>query len=119
MSAAAMSYPPLRPVLPFPRPATAGAEQTGLRRAAALGLSAHPPTPELARLLLIDDDPAGLADQLRRAFPTPAHRVRVAGVEDGREGVDRTGSDVAEHHAERADHNGQANSFSAAGRARR
>ncbi len=47
------------------------------------------------------------------------HRVRVAGVEDGRERVDRTGSDVAEHDAKRADHNGQANSFSGADRAKR
>jgi two-component system nitrogen regulation response regulator GlnG len=32
-----------------------------------------------ARLLLISDDPALMPDQLRWAFPAPAHRVQVAG----------------------------------------
>src|SRR5207248_599235 len=32
-----------------------------------------------ADLLLIDEGPARLAEQLRQAFPAPAHRVRVAG----------------------------------------
>jgi two-component system nitrogen regulation response regulator GlnG len=32
-----------------------------------------------ADLLLIDEGPAGMAEQLRQAFPAPAHRVQVAG----------------------------------------
>src|SRR5438477_6525911 len=33
----------------------------------------------MAHLLLIDDDPDLVPDQVRRAFPAPAHRVEVAG----------------------------------------
>jgi len=33
----------------------------------------------MAHLLLIDDDPDLIPDQVRRAFPAPAHRVEVAG----------------------------------------
>ena len=47
------------------------------------------------------------------------HGVRVVGVEDGLDGVDRAGADVAEHDTECADHNGQANRFCAADCARR
>jgi DNA-binding NtrC family response regulator len=79
MSAAAVSYPTIRPLLRISRPAPTGPEQTASCRAGALGLSAPPPTPGLGQLLVIDEDPAGLADQLRRAFPTPGYQVRVAG----------------------------------------
>jgi two-component system nitrogen regulation response regulator GlnG len=43
-------------------------------------LDQPPPSsgPEPTRLLLLDDDPAGLAEPLRRAFPAPGCRVRVA-----------------------------------------
>src|SRR5271163_1252168 len=33
----------------------------------------------MAHLLLIDDDPDLIQEQVRQAFPTPAHRVKVAG----------------------------------------
>ncbi|HEV3164171.1 MAG TPA: sigma-54 dependent transcriptional regulator, partial [Isosphaeraceae bacterium] len=33
----------------------------------------------MARLLLVDDDPALIPGQVRQAFPAPAHRVEVAG----------------------------------------
>jgi DNA-binding NtrC family response regulator len=78
MSAAAVSYPTVRPVLPFRRPADADPEAASCH-AAALDLSAHPAAAELAELLLIDDDPDRLAGQLRRSFPEPGCRVRVAG----------------------------------------
>src|SRR5262245_4256713 len=55
MSAVAISCESMRPVLPFPREAAA------------------------AQVLLLDEDSAGLADQLRRAFPAPGFRVQVAG----------------------------------------
>jgi DNA-binding NtrC family response regulator len=83
MSAAAVSYPTIRPVRPFLRPADVEREETASCRAGALGLSVHPPTPELGRLLVIDDDPTALANQLRRAFPAPSYRVRVAGMGPG------------------------------------
>jgi two-component system nitrogen regulation response regulator GlnG len=41
----------------------------------------------MAHLLLIDDDPAVIPEQVRQAFPAPAHRVEVAGT--GAEGVAR------------------------------
>jgi two-component system nitrogen regulation response regulator GlnG len=41
----------------------------------------------MARLLLIDDDPALIPEQVRQAFPAPAHRVEVAGT--GAEGLER------------------------------
>jgi hypothetical protein len=47
------------------------------------------------------------------------HRVRVGGVEDRLDGVDRAGPDVAEHDTECADHHGQANRFRAADCAKR
>src|SRR5258708_37154219 len=39
----------------------------------------------MAHLLLIDDDPALVPEQVRQAFPAPAHRVVVAGA--GAEGL--------------------------------
>jgi two-component system nitrogen regulation response regulator GlnG len=44
----------------------------------------------LAHLLLIDDDPALIPEQVRQAFPAPAHRVEVAGT--GADGLDRVGA---------------------------
>src|SRR5947199_3714174 len=41
----------------------------------------------MASLLLIDDDPDLLPDQVRQVFPAPAHRVEIAPT--GREGLDR------------------------------
>src|SRR5436305_7847452 len=40
----------------------------------------------MAHLLLIDDDPALVPEQVRQAFPRPQHRVVVAGT--GAEGVE-------------------------------
>src|SRR5262245_37812872 len=44
-----------------------------------------------ARLLVIGDDPALIPDQLRRAFPAPAHLVHVAG--SGHAGLERVRTD--------------------------
>ncbi len=44
----------------------------------------------MAHLLLIDDDPALVQEQVRQAFPAPAHRVEVAGT--GAEGITRVGA---------------------------
>jgi DNA-binding NtrC family response regulator len=44
----------------------------------------------MAHLLLIDDDPALVPEQVRQAFPTPRHRVEVAGT--GAEGLERVGA---------------------------
>jgi DNA-binding NtrC family response regulator len=41
----------------------------------------------MAHLLLIDDDPAVIPEQVRQAFPTPRYRVEVAGT--GAEGLER------------------------------
>jgi two-component system nitrogen regulation response regulator GlnG len=41
----------------------------------------------MASLLLIDDDPDLLSDQMRQVFPAPAHRVEIAPT--GREGLER------------------------------
>jgi two-component system nitrogen regulation response regulator GlnG len=41
----------------------------------------------MASLLLIDDDPDLLPDQMRQVFPAPAHRVEIAPT--GREGLER------------------------------
>jgi DNA-binding NtrC family response regulator len=49
----------------------------------------------LLNLLLIDDDPALLPEQVRQTFPEPAHRVRVAtSGADGVEPVQRHPPDV-------------------------
>src|SRR5438046_6733224 len=40
----------------------------------------------MAHLLLIDDDPALIPEQVRQAFPAPCHRVEVAGT--GAEGLE-------------------------------
>src|SRR5438552_9544686 len=45
----------------------------------------------MAKLLLIDDDPDLVPDQVRQVFPAPAHRVEIAPT--GREGLERV-SDV-------------------------
>ncbi len=45
----------------------------------------------MAQLLLIDDDPDLIAEQVRQAFPGPRHRVEVAGT--GAEGLDRVRAD--------------------------
>src|SRR5277367_2507610 len=41
----------------------------------------------MAHLLLIDDDPALLPEQVRQAFPAPSHQVEVAA--SGAEGIER------------------------------
>ena len=41
----------------------------------------------MAHLLLIDDDPDLLPDQVRQVFPAPAHGVEIA--HTGREGLER------------------------------
>jgi two-component system nitrogen regulation response regulator GlnG len=43
--------------------------------------------PSMARLLLIDDDPALIPEQVRQAFPAPRYQVQVAGT--GAEGLER------------------------------
>jgi two-component system nitrogen regulation response regulator GlnG len=43
--------------------------------------------PIMAHLLLIDDDPAVIPEQVRQAFPAPRYRVEVAGT--GAEGLER------------------------------
>src|SRR5437660_5775548 len=44
----------------------------------------------MAQLLLIDDNPALIPEQVRHAFPAPEHRVEVAGT--GAEGLQRIGA---------------------------
>src|SRR3989440_4339578 len=46
--------------------------------------------PIMARLLLIDDDPDLISEQVRQAFPAPRYRVEVAGT--GAEGLERVGA---------------------------
>src|SRR4029077_7637525 len=48
--------------------------------------------PTMAHLLLIDDDPAVIVEQVRQAFPAPRYRVEVAGT--GGLGLDRDGADL-------------------------
>jgi two-component system nitrogen regulation response regulator GlnG len=43
--------------------------------------------PTMSNVLLIDDDPAVIPEQVRQAFPTPRYRVEVAG--SGAEGLER------------------------------
>src|SRR5439155_16920041 len=45
----------------------------------------------MAQLLLIDDDPDLIPEQVRQAFPAPRHRVVVAGT--GAEGLDHVRAD--------------------------
>ena len=78
MPAAAVSCKTIRPVLPFVFPANAEREETVGGPARAL-TPPHRPAAAPTRLLLIDDDPAGLAEQLRRAFPGSGYRVQVVG----------------------------------------
>jgi two-component system nitrogen regulation response regulator GlnG len=101
MSEAIASYETSQSTLRlFRRPAEGRGEITGRRRL-ALERAAHPSFKELklrcasesepatfdadggdrrttARLLVIDDDSAVLPEQLRRAFPSPSHQLRVA-----------------------------------------
>jgi two-component system nitrogen regulation response regulator GlnG len=79
MSVAAMSCESMRPVLPLVREDAAHRAETVGCRAGALGGPPHHPASAPAHLLLLDDDPAGLAEPLRRAFPPPGYRVQVAG----------------------------------------
>jgi len=44
----------------------------------------------MAHVLLIDDDPALIPEQVRQAFPSPRYRVEVAGT--GAEGLERVGA---------------------------
>src|SRR5438067_11557951 len=46
----------------------------------------------MAHVLLIDDDPAMIPEQVRQAFPAPHHRVEVA--ETGTEGLERVRAEV-------------------------
>jgi two-component system nitrogen regulation response regulator GlnG len=78
MSVAAMSRESMRPVLPFLREAADRAETAGCRAGAPGRPPLHPAFAP-AHLLLLDDDPAGLAEPLRRAFPAPGYRLQVAG----------------------------------------
>src|SRR5262245_50671530 len=45
----------------------------------------------MAHLLLIDDDPVLIPEQVRQAFPGPRHRVDIAST--GAEGIERVGAD--------------------------
>src|SRR5438105_13005933 len=46
--------------------------------------------PTMAQVLLIDDDPALIPEQVRQAFPAPRYQVEVAGT--GAEGLERVGA---------------------------
>jgi two-component system nitrogen regulation response regulator GlnG len=69
----------MRPVLPFLQEAAADRAETVGFRDGAPGRPPHHPASAPAHLLLVDDDPAGLAEPLRREFPAPEYRVQVAG----------------------------------------
>ena len=79
MSLAAMTRESMHSVPPFLREAAAGRAEAVGCRAGSPGLAPHPRASAPAHLLLLDDDPAGLAEQLHRAFPAPGYRVQVAG----------------------------------------
>ncbi len=51
----------------------------------------------MAHLLLIDDDPALIPEQVRQAFPAPAHHVEVAA--SGAEGIQRVERTPARSHS--------------------
>jgi DNA-binding NtrC family response regulator len=53
-------------------------------------LLAHRAQLTMAHLLLIDDDPVLIPEQVRQAFPAPRYRVEVAGT--GAEGIERVGA---------------------------
>src|ERR1700730_12784634 len=44
----------------------------------------------MAHVLLIDDDPVLIPEQVRQAFPAPRYRIEVAGT--GAEGLERVGA---------------------------
>ena len=79
MSVAAMSRESMHPVLSSVREAAARSAETVGGRAGSPGLPPHHPASGPAHLLLLADDPAGLAEPLHRAFPPPGYRVQVAG----------------------------------------
>ncbi|MDB5337472.1 MAG: glnG 1, partial [Planctomycetaceae bacterium] len=65
----------------FPLTPQASRSATTLR---TLGLNSdRPDAGFITQLLLIDDDPGPLPEQLRKAFPAPAHRVLVTGTSRG------------------------------------
>ena len=69
-----------------------------------------------------DDDhhrPEDQRDDAEHVVRADRDRVRVGRVEHGLQGVDRAGADVAEHHAERADHDGRAQRLPTGRRGRR
>jgi DNA-binding NtrC family response regulator len=90
MSAAPVSSESIRSVLPFPREAAAHRAAVGCR-AGALGLPPRHPASAPAQLLLLEEDPDGMADQLRRAFPTPEYELQVADPSPG--GLRHVGAD--------------------------
>src|SRR5271169_2701976 len=53
----------------------------------SLLLLAHRAQPTMPHLLLIDDDPVLIPEQVRQGFPAPRYRVEVAGT--GAEGIER------------------------------
>jgi two-component system nitrogen regulation response regulator GlnG len=78
-----MSCKSMRPVLTLLREDAADRAGTVGFVDGAPGRPSHHPAPAPANLLVLDDDPAGLAEPLRRAFPPPAYRVQVAGSGSG------------------------------------
>ena len=78
MSDAPLRSESIRSVLPFPREAAADRAEAVGCRAGALRLPPRHPASAPAQLLLLDEDPAGMADQLRRAFPTSEYQLQVA-----------------------------------------
>src|SRR5947209_5242994 len=77
-AAATMTLPS---VLPLAYPLTLPSPQVG-GEGRVRGME-----PTMAHVLLIDDDPALIPEQVRQAFPAPRHRVEVAGT--GAEGLER------------------------------
>src|SRR5438270_3408304 len=81
----------LPPCLQRARPGPLAASWTNRAAAAKITSSAlialDPPERSMAHLLLIDDDPALIPEQVRQAFPAPRYRVEVAS--SGSEGLAR------------------------------
>ena len=50
----------------------------------------------MPQVLLIDDDPALIPEQVRQAFPAPRYRVEVAGT--GAEGINRLTEECLREH---------------------